>query len=95
MKCKPGDLAVLIDSLLPENQGLIVKVLYRRSFGVWECESPYPVQTVDGITKIKTPQLVRRFAVDDHRLQPIRGNQQQKEIATEKKKDSTKKKEIV
>lgn len=78
-RCKPGDMAIVIDAQNPDNIGLIVRVLglhdreaanFRHDLGpVWTCDCAHPmVWTRDGRT-----HLARTGPIPDRLLQPIRG----------------------
>ena len=78
-RCKPGDMAIVIDAQNPDNIGLIVKVMgrhdpeaanFRLDLGpVWTCECAHPmVWTRDG-----RPHIARTGPIPDRLLQPIRG----------------------
>ncbi len=52
MNCKPGDLAIAIDAYVPENEGMIVRVVHRHintkewnytGIPAWWCESEQPM----------------------------------------------------
>ena len=87
MRCKVGDLAIVVDAQLPSNLGNIVRVVaphdgkgelvFDNEGPVWivECQQPM------------TWAWRRRFyrarigPVPDHRLQPIRGNAPAQQVA--------------
>jgi hypothetical protein len=82
MNCKPGDLAVIIDSAHPSNIGVLVVVMeagepkhtYIKSFARyngaprWWCESHRPLQTFRGCQA----SSATRFIAPDAALRPIR-----------------------
>ena len=83
-RCKPGDMAVVIDAANKTNIGRIVKVVAAHDGSgplgaigpkpVWLVQAPTPMTWTDG------PKRYRRKngPVPDSQLQPIRGPQQTK-----------------
>lgn len=79
-RCKPGDLAVVVQAQNPANLGLIVKVLapygqateFAAGGMVWDCECAQPMTWVRGGRATKA----RSGPVPDALLQPIRGAHQ-------------------
>ena len=78
-RCKPGDMAIVIDAQNPDNIGLIVRVLglhdpetahFKHDLGpIWTCECAQPmVWTREG-----RPHVARSGPIPDRLLQPIRG----------------------
>ncbi len=79
-RCKPGDLAIVIDARYPCNLGKIVEVIrpddgsgdivYRTDAGpVWWCKASRPLKwTIDGKVFLR-----KHGPVPDTQLQPIRG----------------------
>ena len=78
-RCKPGDMAIVIDAQNADNIGLIVRVRglhnpelanFRVDLGpVWTCDCAQPmVWTRDGKTT-----MARSGPIPDRLLQPIRG----------------------
>lgn len=78
-RCKPGDMAIVIDAQNADNIGLIVRVRslhnpeqanFRVDLGpVWTCDCAHPmVWTRDG-----KPTVARSGPIPDRLLQPIRG----------------------
>ena len=78
-RCKPGDMAIVIDAQNPDNIGLIVRVLglhdpetanFKHDLGpVWTCECAQSmVWTREG-----RPHVARSGPIPDRLLQPIRG----------------------
>ncbi len=78
-RCKPGDMAIVIDAQNPDNIGLIVTVMglhdpeaanFRHDLGpVWTCECAHPmIWTRDG-----RPHMAHSGPIPDRLLQPIRG----------------------
>lgn len=78
-RCKPGDMAIVIDAQNPDNIGLIVRVLaphdsemanFKHDLGpVWTCECAQAmVWTREG-----RPHVARSGPIPDRLLQPIRG----------------------
>lgn len=78
-RCKPGDLAIVIQAQNPGNVGLIVRVVglhdaesanFRQELGpVWQCECAHPLTWLrEGrtLTALSGP-------IPDRLLQPIRG----------------------
>ena len=77
LNCKPGDLAVVITAHNPENIGTILRVIKKhhnqnalvdfKGSHIWMAEAPRPMlYDVGG-------KMVRRGAVPDAILRPIRG----------------------
>lgn len=79
LRCKPGDLAVVVDAFNTANLGMFVRVIgpqdlssdlvIRESPGVWLIEAPYPMTWVWGkkiFHRTRGPAL-------DSQLRPIRG----------------------
>jgi len=89
MKCKAGDLAIIIDPYHPENAGLIVQVIkthwnqkaLEKSEGdhLWlvECQQPMTYSYGEVLRR------KRRGPAQDSVMQPIRGLQIEREIPKE------------
>jgi len=87
LNCAPGDLAIVIDAVLPENIGQIVEVIGSPStFCIREAGHVWHVRAVSG-----RESLVYRYAngtiftrsegpVPDRRLRPVSGLQEEEEI---------------
>lgn len=88
-RCKPGDLAIVIQAQNPGNVGLIVRVVglhnaesanFRHELGpVWQCECAHPMTWLrEGrtLTALSGP-------IPDQLLQPIRGMSQTRRTATQ------------
>jgi hypothetical protein len=88
MNCKPGDLAVVVNSpFVPENIGAIVTVIcaeptgechldsknYPGRVGYWMVKMSRPSQTVNCRTKVRSHHLSIYAACADSYLRPIRG----------------------
>lgn len=76
MNCKPGDLAMVVKAVCPENIGLIVKVLRWAppidGMPAWETESDRPSPTVCTISPRVSTGMHRVADVRDAWLRPIR-----------------------
>lgn len=77
MNCKPGDMAVVIRSVVPANMGLIVTVvkasISSHSSGLpsWECKPAWPVVMVTTDMR-RWPASVELGRIPDAWLRPIR-----------------------
>ena len=80
-RCKPGDLAIVIQAQNPGNLGLIVRVLkvqgtaQQPAFApgegpIWECECAHPMVWTRQGRRIQA----RSGPIPDRLLQPIRGS---------------------
>ena len=89
MKCKPGDLAIIIDPYHPENAGLIVQVIKTH----WN-QKALEKSEGDHLWLVECQQLMtysfgevvrrkKRGPAQDSVMQPIRGLQIQRDIAKE------------
>ena len=89
MKCKPGDLAIIVDPYHPENAGLIVHVIKTH----WN-QNALEKSEGDHIWLVQCQQLMtysygeivrrkKRGPAQDSVMQPIRGPQIQRDIAKE------------
>lgn len=75
MNCKPGDMAVVTQAMLPQNIGLIVEVLndgYTDSkFGwTWKTKSAWPASATNNVRGLR--QAITEAHVHDAWLRPIR-----------------------
>jgi hypothetical protein len=84
MKCKPNDIAVILESEFPENVGQFVTVikLSPDEAGAWLCKPMAPGRT----RNIETGEIIENdtseCSIDDVRLQPIRGDKAKTKKAT-------------
>jgi hypothetical protein len=74
MNCKPGDLAVLIRSAIPENVGIIVEVVEWMGH-VWSNDSitNWRVRPVGGPRQTTIGSLQQEGAAPDEWLRPVSG----------------------
>ncbi|MBP0714838.1 hypothetical protein ABXK61_16150 [Burkholderia sola] len=67
MNCKPGDLAFVIASTIPQNIGRIVEVIaWSGEMQMWECRSRDPML-------LKSGEFLTEHFCEDSRLRPISG----------------------
>ena len=74
MRCKPGDLAVIVRARCPENVGLFVTVLHgeeKKRGWMWECESARPAPAMQ--LGVRAPFQLLAWSYDSD-LRPIRDN---------------------
>ncbi|MBR8344680.1 hypothetical protein [Burkholderia ambifaria] len=67
MNCKPGDLAYVIASTIPENIGRVVEIVkWSEYMRMWECRSRDPM-------RLKSGEFLTEHFCEDSRLRPISG----------------------
>ena len=89
LRCKPGDLAVVIDAKYKRNLGIIVKVIeiddrtgpvrYALETPVWLAESQKAITWVANGRRYSS----NRGPIPDAQLQPIRATPKEREVAGE------------
>lgn len=77
MRCRPGDKAIMIDALLPENVGLIVTVIERASESTWWIKPSMPIPGISEYFERQEPDM-EETEHPDAWLQPIRGDREKK-----------------
>lgn len=96
LNCKPGDLAISVNTALPDNEGVIVRVVRRHvntsawDFGdtpTWWCESDEEM-TWD-FPKLRILIRGHEGPVPDRYLKPIRGDQPESEDSLTQPQPST------